>query len=143
MRKLVYIVAVICLLMAAITSTSFAAESTKTAIVDISLVLTESNAAKKANLELNSLLKSKQAALEEKAKIIEKLKQEYAGQANTMSPEEKKAKEEAYGIAVKDYQQSVAEADLAVNNEAVKLRTEVLQEVKEVLKKISQEDNYV
>lgn len=119
-----------------------AAEGAKTAVVDYTLVINGSEAGKQANAQLAAFVSAKQAEATAKEKNVEALKNELTAQADTLSPDDKKAKEDAFNTAFREYRTLVAQSNLEVQRKAAELRAGVMQEIKAVLVKIAQEDNY-
>ena len=77
-----------------IANSAYAAETMKIGYVDIRAALNESDTGKKAKIDLESLIKTKQTVIDEKGKAIEKLKADVEKQASVLSAEAKKAKED-------------------------------------------------
>lgn len=119
-----------------------AAEVGKIGYVDLRVALNESEAGKKAKVELESLIKTKQAAIDEKGKSIEKLKGELEKQASVLSGEAKKAKEEEIERLVRDYQRLVQDAQNDVKKKETELTGSILKELRDVVDKIGQDEGY-
>lgn len=122
-------------------------EPPKIAVVDLVRTISESNPGKKANAELDALVKAKQAVLKEKADAVENLKKNL--EKETAPPKKgkeeelaaiKKAKEEELAKAGAEYQQFIAAADADVKKRAAELRGNVLEDLKKVLAAIGSED---
>lgn len=122
--------------------TAYAAEAGKIGYVDLRVALNESEAGKKAKVELESLIKTKQATIDEKGKSIEKLKGELEKQASVLSGEAKKSKEEEIERLVRDYQRLVQDSQNEVKKKEGELTGGILKELRDVVDKIGQEDGY-
>lgn len=120
----------------------YAAENGKTGVVDFTAVINNSEAGKKANAELNELINAKRVEAQEKANNVESLKKAFDEQAATLSAEDKKAKEEEFNKVFKDYQTTVAQSNAEVQKKQAELRSQVLKEIKDVIGKLAQEENY-
>src|SRR4030043_1195418 len=90
MRKIVFLLLIIFVL----PFSSLAADSVKFGSIDLQKVLNESEAGKKAKSDLEVLIKSKESTIEDKRKVIEKLKGEMEKQASVLSAEARKKKED-------------------------------------------------
>ncbi|GAB4407060.1 MAG: hypothetical protein OHK0032_02270 [Thermodesulfovibrionales bacterium] len=135
------------LLSVAILSASFVARDASAAdvkigYVDLRVALNESEAGKKAKAELESLIKAKQGAIEEKGKGIEKLKGELEKQASALSAEAKKAREEEIDRLMRDYQRLVQDSQAEVKKKENELTGTIIKGLREIIDKIGQEDGY-
>ena len=119
-----------------------AAEVAKIGYVDLRVALNESDTGKKAKIELESLIKTKQAAIDEKGKSIEKLKGDLEKQASVLSGEAKKSKEEEIERLVRDYQRLVQDAQNDVKKKENELTGSILKELRDVVDKIGQDEGY-
>ncbi|HYA26416.1 MAG TPA: OmpH family outer membrane protein [Thermodesulfovibrionales bacterium] len=125
--------------------TVFAAETaagTKVAYVDLRVALNESDAGKKAKIELESLIKSKQSVIDEKGKNIEKMKADLDKQSSVLSAEAKKSKEDEVERLVRDYQRLVQDSQNEVKKKEGELTGSIIKELREVVEKIGQDDGY-
>jgi outer membrane protein len=119
-----------------LTGTACTGEPPKIGVVDVVKVINESNEGKKANAEVNDLVKARQAALKNKAEAVEKLKK-------GLEREPSKAKKEEFNKAAVAYQKLVAAADEEVKKKAAELRKVVLDNIRKVLDTIGQEEKFV
>lgn len=130
------------ILSAGMFSKAFAAETLKVGIVDLFRALNESEAGKKATTELEALIKSKQAALEEKGKKIESMKADLEKQAAVLSAEAKKAKEEEIERLIRDYQRLMSDSQAEVKKREGELTEAILKELRQLINTIAQEQGY-
>ncbi len=114
----------------------------KIAIVDLYKVLNESEIGKKARSELESLIKTKQSAIEEKGKNIEALKGDMDRQSAVLTAEAKKAKEDELEKLLKDYQRMVTDSQAEVRKKETELTAEILKQAREVINKLAKEGGY-
>ncbi|MEW6738313.1 MAG: OmpH family outer membrane protein [Nitrospirota bacterium] len=143
MKKFLVVILVgLCLLAAGMIPKTSDAETLKIGIVDLLKALNESESGKRAKTDLESLIKSKQASIEEKGKNIEKLRTEFEKQAAIISPEAKKAKEEELERLIRDYQRIVADSQAEVKKKEGELTGEILKDLREMINKIAQEEGY-
>lgn len=112
------------------------AEPPKIGVVDLVRTVNESTQGKKANAELDALVKTKQAELKEKADAVENLKKSLEKEP----PATKKAKEDELAKAGAEYQQLAAASDAEVKKKATELRTKLLEDIKKVLDAVGSED---
>lgn len=125
-----------------IAQSAFAAEAVKIGYVDVRAALNESESGKKAKIDLESLIKTKQAVIDEKGKAIEKLKADVEKQASVLSAEAKKTKEDEIERLMREYQRQAQDAQAEVKKKESEFTVAILKELKEVVDKIGQEDDY-
>jgi len=118
------------------------ADIVKIGYVDLRVALNESEAGKKAKIELESLIKSKQSSIEEKGKTIEKLKGDFEKQASVLSAEARKGKEEEIERLMRDYQRLVQDSQNDVKKKEGEITGSILKELRDVVEKIGQEEGY-
>jgi len=123
------------------------AEPPRIGVVDLVRTVNESNHGKKANAELDTLVKAKQAQIKEKAEALGNLRKnlEKETPASKKPKEEelaaiKKAKEEELLKANTEYQQLVAASDAEVKTSAADLRGKFMEDLKKVFDAIAGED---
>lgn len=142
MKKLLLVMGMMLAMTVIVVPPAFAAENAKTGVVDFAVVINNSEAGKQANAQLAELINAKRAAAQEQAKNVESLKKAFEEQAATLSAEDKKAKEEELNKVFRDYQNTVALSNAEVQKKQAELRTSVINEIKGVINKIAQEENY-
>lgn len=121
---------------------AYGADVLKIGYIDLRVALNESDPGKKAKVELESLIKTKQAAIDEKGKTIDKLKGEVEKQASVLSAEAKKAKEEEIERLVRDYQRLVQDSQNEVKKRENEVTGSIIKEMRDVIEKIGQEEGY-
>lgn len=143
MKKVLFVVAIsFFVLLSVAAGKSYASEIIKVGIVDLAKALNESETGKKAKSDLEALIKSKQAIIDEKAKKAETLKTELEKQAALISPEAKKAKEEELERAIRDYQRTVSDAQAEVQKKEAEITNDILKEIRSVINSFAQEEGY-
>ena len=115
------------------------AEGSKIAVVDMGRVINESQEGKKANAELDALVKEKRAAAVEKAEEIEKLKKSVDKEPAAT----RKNKEDELVRMSTEYQKMVAAYESEVQKKASELKTGLVKEIKNILDTIGTEEKYV
>jgi len=139
MRKVAWLVVVALFL----TGTSvFAADTLKIGFVDLVKALNESDAGKKAKTDLEFLIKSKQVAIDEKGKIIEKGKTDLEKQASVLSQDARKSKEEEMERLIREYQRLVSDSQSEVKKKEGELTGDILKEIRAIIQKIGQDEDY-
>lgn len=121
---------------------AYAASQNTVAVVDLTKVINESEAGKKANAQLAELIQSKKAAPEKMAQDFDKLKKELTDKAASLTDEEKKAKQDQLNRLAQEYQKTLAQSNWEVQNKAQVLRTQIIKEISEVLKQIAKDKGY-
>lgn len=119
-----------------------AADGLKVGVVDLFKALNESDSGKRAKADLEGVIKSKQAAIDEKGKAIEKAKSEIEKQAAILSAEAKKSKEEEIERMIRDYQRVVTDSQGEVKKKESELTGSIIKELRELIGRIAQEDAY-
>lgn len=115
------------------------AEPPRIGVVDVVRTVNESNPGKKANAELDALVKAKQAEINEKAEALENLKKKLANEP----PATKKAVEEEFAKTGAAYQQLISASDAEVKKRAAEMRGKVIEDLKKVLETIGKEDKFL
>jgi outer membrane protein len=121
---------------------SFAADLVRIGYVDLRVALNESDAGKRAKAELESLIKTKQVAIDEKGKTVEKMKGELEKQSSVLSGDAKKAKEEEIERLLRDYQRLVQDSQAELKKKEDKYTETIIKELREIVEKIGKEENY-
>jgi outer membrane protein len=118
------------------------AQNLKIGSVDLIKALNESDAGKKAKTDLEFLIKSKQASLDEKGKTIEKMKNDIDQQSSVLSAEARKSKEEELERLIRDYQRLVSDSQNEVKKKEGELTNDILKELREIIEKLGSEEGY-
>jgi len=138
--KKFFLLLCICLILPAY---AHAAGDSKIGIIDLQRVLNECEAGKKAKTNLEALIKSKESAIEEKSKEIEKLKNELQQQASALSAEAKKNKEDELEKLLRDYQRTVQDSQAEVKKKEGELTETIIKGVHEIVERIGKEEGYI
>jgi len=115
------------------------AEPPRIGVVDVIRTVNESNPGKKANAELDALVKAKQAEINEKAEGLENLKKKIEKEPTAT----KRAVEEEFAKAGAAYQQLIAASDGEVKKRASELRGKALEDLKKILEAMGNEDKFL
>lgn len=125
-----------------VTGHAFGADLLKLGYVDLRVVLNESAAGKKAKVELETLIKTKQSAIDEKGKAIDKMKAELEKQSSVLSAGAKKTKEDEIERAMRDYQRLVQDSQSEVKKRESEATGSILKEIRDIVSKIGREEGY-
>ena len=118
------------------------AESQKIGVVDLIRALNESNSGKEAKKELEGLIKTKQAAIDDKGKEIERLKTDLDKQASVLSPDARKAKEDDLERLLREYQRLVGDAQNDVKKREGEYTGEIVKELRAMIENIGTDEGY-
>jgi outer membrane protein len=125
-----------------VTVDAFGADTLKIGYVDLRVVLNESEAGKKAKVELETLIKTKQSAIDEKGKAIDKMKAELEKQSSVLSGDAKKTKQDEIERTMRDYQRLVQDSQGEVKKRESEVTGSILKEIRDVVSKIGREEGY-
>lgn len=135
-------VALICVGVFCLPYPSYGEETVKFGAIDVQKVLNESEAGKKAKNDLETMIKSKQTAIDEKGKTIEKMKSDLEKQASVLSAEARKNKEDELERAIREYQRLVQDSQAEIKKREADLTETILRDIKELVEKIGEENQY-
>jgi outer membrane protein len=119
-----------------------AADTVKFGSIDVQKVLNESEAGKKAKSDLESLIKSRQSGIDEKGKVIEKLRADIEKQVSVLSAEARKNKEDELEKFFREYQRIVQDSQTEIKKKEGDFTDTILREVRELIEKIGEEEGY-
>jgi len=139
MRK---VISLSLLLLFCIPVSSLAVDTFKIGCIDFQRVLNESDAGKKAKADLETLVKSKQSTIDEKGKIIEKMKSDVEKQASVLSAEAKKSKEEELEKTLREYQRLVQDSQAEVKKKELDLTDVIIKDIRQLVEKMGEENGY-
>jgi outer membrane protein len=114
----------------------------KIGIVDLNRAVNESEQGKKAKSELEAMVKDKQEALDEKGKILEKLKSEIEKQGSVMSAVARKNKEDDLERLTREYQRALADSQTEVRKKESELTGHVVIELRKIINDVANEEKY-
>lgn len=138
MKKISYLLVFIILL----AGQSAYAENIKIGFVDLIKALNESDSGKKAKADLESLIKSKQTAINEKGNAIEKLQSDFEKQSSVLSSEARKSKEKELEKLIIGYKRLVSDSHNEVKKRENEFTGEIIKEIRAIVEKIGQENGY-
>ncbi|SPF31242.1 Outer membrane chaperone Skp (OmpH) [Syntrophobacter sp. SbD1] len=115
------------------------AEQPKIAVVDMARVMGESQEGKKANAELDELVKEKRAAAVLKAEEIDKAKKALDKEPAAT----RKSREDELVRMSGEYRKMVSASETEVREKAAALRSGLLKEIKSIVDTVGTEDKYV
>ena len=108
----------------------------KIGVVNVIKVINGSVEGKKANAEVNTLVKARQGALQKKAAAVEKLKK-------SLGTEPAKAKKAEFNRAAGEYQKLMAAANDEVKKKAAGLRKVVLENIRKAIETVGKEEKFL
>jgi outer membrane protein len=114
----------------------------KIGYIDLQRIVYESDAGKKAKSELDALIKSKQAVVDEKRQTLEKLKSDLEKQASALSPEARKSKQDDYDKMEREYLRLAQDAETELRKKDSELKEMILKDVLELMDKVGKEEGY-
>lgn len=120
----------------------FAVDTVKLGSIDIQKILNESETGKKAKLDLESLIKSKQSTIDEKGKAVEKLKTDIEKQASVLSADARKSKEDELEKGIREYQRLVQDSQADIKKKEAELTDVILKDIREIIDKIGETEGY-
>jgi outer membrane protein len=125
-----------------ITFSSATEPTTKIGYIDLQRVVYESEAGKKAKSELDALIKSKQAIVDEKRQTLERLKSELEKQASVLSPEARKSKQDEIEKMEREYLRFAQDSETELRKKDAELKETIVKEIFELMDKIGKEEGY-
>jgi outer membrane protein len=114
----------------------------KIAIVDLQKVLNESEPGKRAKTNLDAVIKSKQAKIEEKGKQIEALKEDFQKKNTAMSEDAKKKNEEEIQRLIREYQRTAEDSKEEVRKKEIELTRGVVKDIHDIVEAVGKEEGY-
>lgn len=142
MRKILAIMILgLTVLVSGLAFTAHAAD-TKIGFVDIDKAANNSEEGKKAVSGLKDFMASKQAAINEKGKAIEKMKADLEKQAAIISPDAKRTKLEELERSERDFQRMRSDVNAELERKRRELTESIYKEIIEVVDKVGQEGKY-
>lgn len=123
-------------------TTAAAADTLKVGFIDLQRVLLESEAGKKAKVDLEALEKSKKTGIDEKVKAVNKIEEELGKQGSVLSADARKAKEEEMERHQRDIQRLVADARAELQKKETELTDAILKDISEVVDSYLKEEGY-
>lgn len=137
MRKyLSWILVMVVLVLAAV---PVVAAEAKVAVMDLNVVITESEAGKAASAQLEALIQERQAAVDGKAEAIRKLQEEVEETALTSK---RTSGQRELEQLVSEYEALVAQSEAEIQAKAEEMRSRILSEIGDVLRALGEQENY-
>jgi outer membrane protein len=121
-------------------SLAFAAE--KTGFVNIAEVLAKSDAGKKAEEQFKKLVEKDRAAIQDKEKELQKLKDELEKQRPLLKEDVLKARELDYQKRYRDYQLLVKDANEELQAKQQEIMKQLVPEVMKIVMSIGEKENF-
>lgn len=118
------------------------AENMKIGVVDLLKALNESESGKKAKTDLEFLIKLKQSSLEEKSKVIEKLRADLEKQSSVLSADARKSKEEELDRLVRELQRLASDSQAEVKKKENNFTLEIIKELRAIIEDVGNKKGY-
>ncbi len=122
-------------------TTGYAA-GTKIAYVDLQRCIDESDAGKLAKKDLEDMVKVKQMKIDELGRQIDEMKATVEKQANLLTNEARKAKQEDIDRMIRDYKRLVKDSQEDLQKEESRRTAAVINEIRKVVEKIGADEKY-
>jgi outer membrane protein len=119
----------------------FAAEL-KIGCIDLQRILYESEAGKKAKSEIDALIKSKQTVVDERRKILEKLKADLEKQTSALSAQARKSKQDEIEKTEREYLRLAQDSEAEIRKKDAELKDMILKDILELMDQIGKEEGY-
>jgi outer membrane protein len=142
MRKLVLAVVVGIFVVCGTISMASAQSAPKIGIVDVLKAMNESERGKRATAELESLIKSKQAAIDSKGRALERLKSELERQGDVLSADARRSKTEEYERLARELKRNADDSRNEIGKKQTELEGRILQSISNIVEAIGQEEKY-
>ncbi len=110
-------------------------------IIDVAVIIEQSNAGKIANAALAEEISAKQGMVDEKAAEINALVELFI-ESDEMSDEERTSLEAQHALLLAEYQELIIAAEKQVQESAQYLRTLLVSEIGEIVRIIAQREGY-
>lgn len=121
---------------------SVQAADTKIAYIDLNRALNESIEGKKAKVELQDMVKSSEAVIEEKRLEIQKLEQEIIKQASILTPETIKEKQGQLETSKRDFQKMFKDSQAEVEKKQSDFMVSIVTDISKIVAEIGKEEGY-
>ncbi len=118
------------------------AKKIRIAVVDISKVIQESDAAKEARAKLEAEYSKKQEKLRKLQNEIANIQQEIIRKEKFMSKKELEKKRAELEMKQRDFMMKLREAEEEIRNLDARLTQQVLKDIRKIVKKIAQKEKY-
>ena len=113
-----------------------AAEPPKFGVVDVGKVVNSGKASQKVNAEIEALIRSKQAELNQRGEALKNMEKSLKEPGSKVKPDE-------YNKAANEYQRLAAAAEADVKKKATELRKTVLDQIKKIIEDIGKEEKFM
>lgn len=114
----------------------------KIGFCDIDKAANESEEGKKAIVGLRDYMSSKQTAIQEKGKAIDKMKSDLDKQGSIISPDARKSRMEELERSEREFQRMVSDANVEFDKKRREFTESVYKEILEVIDKYGQQEKY-
>lgn len=120
----------------------FTGGSFKVGYVDILKALNESDKGKEAKKSLESVIKSKQRAIDDKGRDIKRITEDLGKQSAILSESSKKQKARELDRLRRDYQRMVKDSQDEVKTREMEYTQKILSELRDIVRQIGKEESF-
>lgn len=114
----------------------------KIGFCDIDRAANESEEGKKAISGLRDYMSSRQAAIQEKGKAIDKMKSDLEKQGSIISPDARKSRMDELERSEREFQRTVSDANVEFEKKRRELTESVYKEILEIIDKYGRQEKY-
>jgi outer membrane protein len=140
MKRNIYLIAGLVLLLFVWSSNAFAAE--KIGVINIREIIQNSIAGKKATEDLRSLAEKRSAPIKSLENELKKMKDELDKQGSIVTQDARRDREEAYQKKLRDYQLLVNDTNAELQKRDQEVFQKLMPEILKVVRAIAEKENY-
>jgi outer membrane protein len=141
MKKHMYITGLLAIaIVFALSATEAAAQ--KIGFINMRAVMSQSDAGKKAEVELKKVMEKKKADIAKKEDELKKMKDEIEKQKSVLSAEAYREKESNYQVKFRDYQRQVQDANEELAKKEQALTGVMIPEILKVVEQVGKQGKY-
>ncbi|MBF0506638.1 MAG: OmpH family outer membrane protein [Nitrospirae bacterium] len=142
MKRILLVMIVVFAVLAGGALSSVNAADLKIGFCDIDRAANDSEEGKKAIAGLRDYMSTKQAAVQEKGKALDKMKSDLDKQGSVISPDARKSRMEELERTEREFQRMVSDANMEFEKKRRELTESVYKEILEVIDKYGQQEKY-
>jgi outer membrane protein len=141
MKKHMYITGLLAIaIVFALSATEAAAQ--KIGFINMRAIMSQSDAGKKAEVELKKVMEKKKADIAKKEDELKKMKDEIEKQKSVLSAEAYREKESNYQVKFRDYQRQVQDANEELAKKEQSLTGVMIPEILKVVEQVGKQGKY-
>lgn len=121
---------------------AYAEEPIKIGYVDMRVALNECKAGKIAKVELETMIKDKQKALDDERKKLDDMQAELEKKAAVLSEKAKDEKQKEFQEKVQTYQKQLADAQKEINEKETEYTKKILEDIRAIVNEIAKAEGF-